>query len=399
MEKILRKKFIFIAFSVVFVVLIGVTAVVNCVNFLQVDERANAITQVMSEFDGEMPRNFEKPMAHFTAETPYSTRFFTLKLGHNNELLDTNTQSIQSVDMSKTILYGNIAIRTEKGEGYIENFKYKVIEKDYGKLIIFIDCTQELGVFYTFMQSSIITCLITLIGVLLMLIWFSKKAIKPIVDSYNKQRRFITNITHELKTPLAIIQTNNDVIEMETGTSEWSDSIHKQVVRLNELINYLLSQSKFEEGHIVKTDFSISDTINEVSESFDLVASNQGKKLIRNIEKNISFKGEEQGIRLMISSLIDNAIKYSNENSEIILNLQKTRDQIKIYIENQAENLEIGKYDILFERFYRIDGSRNSETGGFGIGLATVKSIVSSHGGSIKAESKDGKSIIFEISL
>ena len=216
------------------------------------------------------------------------------------------------------------------------------------------------------------------------------------VNAYEKQKIFITDASHELKTPLAIINTSADVLEIENGNSKWLDNIHKQVNRMNELIGNMISLTKLEEEkELIKIDFSLSDLVMDISKEFEDLANSVNKRIDLDLEKNISYNGDENLIRQFISILLDNSIKYSKENSDIKVKLYKQNRKIVFSVENEAENLQKKKYDELFERFYRSDLSRNSKTGGYGIGLSLAQSIVLRHKGKLYAESFDGKSIIF----
>lgn len=401
MERELRRKFIRISFCIVLIVISGIACILNISNYFKVDNQADQIVTVIAENDGLFPNTFDTQAHPISEETPYSTRFFTVKLDEFNNIISTNTSNIQLVNTETANEYALDILDTNSTSGYVDHYKYQVVDTEYGNLLIFIDCEEELAMFYTFLQSSILICSTALMLVFVLLVFLSQKAIAPIVESYQKQQQFITNITHELKTPLAIIKTNTEVIEIQHSSSEWSRSIHNQISRLNELINYLISLSKLEEGaqSMLKVDFSISDAVNETVEPFKLVAYESGKTLETSISPNLTYCGDEQAIRLLISTLMDNALKYSSTDSTIQLLLKTHKNKIIIETSNEANDLHIGKYDVLFDRFYRIDSSRNSKKGGFGIGLAIASSIVTNHNGTIKADSLDGKRLRFLITL
>ncbi len=400
MERALRKKFVLIAFGAVFVVLLTIATVMNVWNYAQVDAQANEILEVMGENDGKFPLSFDRPTAHMSAETPYATRYFVVKVNDANQLISTDTKSIQMVTTQSAIEYAQEALNTKGDSGLLSHYQYKIFTTDYGKLMIFIDCSQELNLFQSFLTSSVLVCAVVLLCVLALMIPLSKKVVAPVVESYRKQQQFITNITHELKTPLAIIKTNTEVMEMESESSQWSESIHNQIGRLTELINYLISLSKMEEDTApVKVAFSLSDAVHETVESFDILAENQSQVIVQNIQPNVTYRGDERSIRLLISILLDNAVKYSSDTSPITIALSQQKDKVHIHMQNSADNLTVGKYDMLFQRFYRMESSRNSKLGGFGIGLAMAKTIVKNHGGTIKAECKDGIHLEFFIDI
>ncbi|MFI3213916.1 MAG: HAMP domain-containing sensor histidine kinase [Eubacteriales bacterium] len=425
MEKILRRKFIGLSFSVVVIVLLLIAIVLNVSNYMEIDDTANEISSILSDNDGVFPKVMERDSKKLSQETPYATRYFTVKLSESSEVISVDTRNIQMVSTDDAISYGKDIIDQGKQSDFFSHYKLSLTETDYGYLVIGIDCAEELNLFHSFLISSVQICLVALVLIFILIVLFSKKAVKPIVESYRKQQQFITNITHELKTPLAIIKTNTEVIEFENEESEWSKSIHNQIGRLNGLVNYLVSLSKMdEEGRkIIKVDFSLSDAMSETMESFILLAKsenkfspsasvisplqaseitglkNEKKEIDLQIAPDITYHGDEQSIRLLLSILMDNAIKYSVDGTKIFAILSRHKEKIIIEINNFAENLEVKNYNILFERFYRLENSRNSQTGGFGIGLAIAKTIVKNHGGDIKAESKDGEKIIFKIEL
>ncbi|URZ00292.1 sensor histidine kinase [Clostridium felsineum] len=249
-----------------------------------------------------------------------------------------------------------------------------------------------------FLIISCIVALVTLICVFILVSIFSKKAINPIIESMEKQKQFITDAGHEIKTPLAIISANADVLELTSGTNEWITSIRNQSNRLDRLVKNLLMLSKMNENlDLVFSDFNLSTAAVEITNSFEVIAEKQNKKLVMDIQSNIILKGEENGIRQLISTLVDNAIKYSNDNGTIKISLRAIKKSIKIEVYNTADNIDKENLDKLFDRFYRADSSRSRETGGYGIGLSIAKSIVERHRGKILAKSEDGKSICFTV--
>ena len=268
-----------------------------------------------------------------------------------------------------------------------------------------------------------------------MIYFFSGKILKPVSESYEKQKRFITDASHEIKTPLTIIDANTEVIEMMEGENEWTNSTRKQVARLTSLTEKLVFLSRMDEEatKLEMLEFSLSDAILDTAEPFKAVARTKGKKLTIDVTDKILYTGDEKTIRQLVSILLDNAMKYSGcsnasfEKSNINkTNLNKTTQtqndcvttinpapEIEISMKpsgrnriitvwntvDETANIKKGRQDMLFERFYRTDTSHNSKTGGFGIGLSAAYAIVKAHKGKITAESKDGRSIKFTIVL
>ena len=211
----------------------------------------------------------------------------------------------------------------------------------------------------------------------------------PAAEAYDKQKRFITDAGHELKTPLAVINADCDVLEMESENNEWVTDIRKQTERLTSLTNSLIMLAKTEEGSktdVVKIDFPLSDIMSEETESFKGPAKASGKTIETAITPDISYYGDQKAVTQLISILLDNAVKYSPEGGVIRVSLNKSGSKTVLSVSNDTEGtLTKENTDRMFDRFYRTDGSRNSETGGYGIGLSIAKGISEAHGGKIYA--------------
>jgi hypothetical protein len=402
MEKKLRKKFIYFSVGIIFFVLLSVSSFINISNLFTIRERSDILLNILAENDGEFSKTIDKSdieilKNRLTPKITLSNRFFAVKTDIEQNVITVNTVDLYLTSSKDAVEYAKKALKTGKTTGYIDRFKYKIKKTDYGLLIVFIDLSSDFDNFYYTLKNSFLISFVVLILVFVISFLLSKKVVSPMVKAYEKQKSFITDASHELKTPLAIINTNTDVIEMENGESKWTLSIHKQVERLNELVKNLISLAKLEEEEIQKTNFSLSDIIYEISNDYEEVCKNINRELKLNIEKNIQINADEKLIRKLITILIENAVKYSKENTQIKLNLEKQNKKIIFTIENEADNLKIKKYDELFERFYRADFSRNRKTGGYGIGLSIAQSIAIKHKTKIQAESLDGKTIKFSI--
>lgn len=345
----------------------------------------------------EEPKDFIR--GAFNKETPYETRYFTVTVDAEGNITEQSLKSIASVDEESAAELAESVIASGRTSGYKSDFKYKVVDTDDGgKMIIFLDRTRSIETIRTFLLASVGVSAAGLAMVFVLVFFISKKAMKPIAESYEKQKVFITDASHELKTPLTIIDANTEVIELESGENEWTVAIHNQVKRLTSLTENLVMLSRMEEetprsGY---TDFSLSDAITESVEPFFVSAENRGKRFAVEVKNNVTLNGDERSIRKMIGLLCDNAIKYSSNDATIKVSLTGG-DHPTLKFSNPADGLEKGSYDVLFERFYRADKSRSSETGGYGIGLSVVKAIAEAHKAKATAASPDGRDIVFTI--
>lgn len=414
MIKKLKKKFVLVSMSIFFVVLFVLALVINIANYIEINKHSNRVLNLLSENDGDFsrqgnfrydPRETEKfrdeslLARKLSPETPFSTRFFTAKIDKDGIFVEDVARI--TISPTQALNYASAAIDSGKLDGLLDTYKYKITKKGYGILIVFVDVSRERETVQFFITNTVLIFAIVLIAVFILLMIFSKVAIKPIVESYEKQKQFITDASHELKTPLTIINTNVDVLEMYFQENEWTQSIQKQTSRLAQLVTSLVDLTRMDEGNqqLQMVDFSLSDAITESAQPFLAHATAQNKKITLDVHKNISYCGEEQSIRQLICILLDNGIKYASAHTEIKVSLAKQGKKCFLSLTNMAENLEKGNLDILFERFYRADSSRNSQTGGHGIGLSIAKAIVSQHKGKITAHSSDGKMFVISVQL
>lgn len=403
MESKLRKKFIYFSVGIIAIVLLSIMAFVNVTNFYNLKRSSDELLKTLVENNGVMP-SFKLNDNSKEEKTVYlknfSNRFFTVKTDNKKNVITVNTDDVFFTSASEAVEYAKDVLSSGKSRGYYGGFKYVVENTENGKLIAFVDVVKDFDVFYSNLGNSVVISFFVLGFVTFFSFVLSKKAVAPMVQAYEKQNAFITDASHELKTPLAIINTSADVLEMESGESKWTGNIHKQVNRLNGLIGNLISLTKLEESDdLDRLEFSLSDTLDDCVMDVKDYALSLDKNIVTDIEKDISFKGDEKLIRQVIGILLDNAIKYAREKSDINVKLTKQNKKIVFTVENEADNLEIKNYNILFERFYRADSSRNSKTGGYGIGLSIAQSIVLKHKGKISADSFDGEGIVFTVKL
>ena len=322
-------------------------------------------------------------------ETPYESRFFSVVIDNEtDEILFVEASRIISVDTRTAIDYANTALDSREDSDFIQNFRYRICKEDTYTRITFLDCGRKLDAYYSFLFASIAISLCGYCIVFALIAFFSNRIIRPISESYEKQKRFITDASHEIKTPLTIIHADTDILEMEFGEYEWISDIQKQIHQLTELTNNLVFLSRMEESEhtLPLLDFPFSEVLTETTSSFQLLAQKQGKNLECHIPPMLTLCGNEKAIRQLVSILLDNAIKYSPAQTRIILSVEEKNNFITILVRNSTrQTIEKEQLKLLFDRFYRVDASRNSKTGGHGIGLSIAKAIVEAHNGKILA--------------
>ena len=438
----LRRNFILITMGSTLAVLTIIIGTLNLVSYRNMVDRADEILMLLAENDARFPEMFnermnpmEPPIENWDGEqesraegisgkepepkyrdnmkkgmmggmmdaasqemfmeTPYETRFFSVKLNSDGSLLSVDTGRIAAVATEDAVAYAKEVWESGREKGFYRTYRYLVTQQAEENIIVFMDRSRELSAFFTLATTSISVAVLGLIAVFILVVLFSKIVFRPVAASYEKQKRFITDASHELKTPLTIISANVEVLEMMQEENEWTRSIRKQVSRTNALVEQMVTLSRMDEEDNcrVMEMFSLSEAVSETAEFFKTLADSQKKQLEITVAGDYTYWGEEKKIRQMVSLLVDNAVKYSSEKGKIKVDLVQRGRRFYLTVWNTVEEIPQGNLDVLFERFYRLDSSRNSETGGSGIGLSIVKSIAELHKGKVSAGSVDGKSL------
>ena len=397
MIKKLKIKFIVLGTSVLFALLAAIVFAMNLVNYRSMINEADGIISLISENNGAFPDNFQPSnmvSIRISTETAYESRFFSIAFDKNGNITNVNTNQIMSVDSGTAVKYGYKIYESGSKNGFLGIYRYVVTQDHDNTIVTFLDCDRRLSYYNNFLSTSLIMAAIGLVAGFLIIFIFSGRIVRPVAESYKKQKQFITDAGHEIKTPLAIINANVDLLEMESDEENESlVDIRNQVERLRILTDDLIMLSKIEEGGQIMNmaNFSLSDTVNESADSFYALAESQNKNIVCNIAPDICICGDKKYILQLNNILIENAIKYSSPSTDITVSLTKNGKYAELSIHNFTETeVDGSKLNSIFDRFYRTDSSRNSETGGYGIGLSVAKGIVSSHGGKISAATSDG---------
>ena len=408
----LQKRFILICTVSVLTVIALVFGIILVLNISSMNRNMDILADRVSEGGGRFPGSMEEkpqpdkmppPNAQdfefITPETPFSTRHFSVFFDKNGKVEKTHTESIYAVTEDVAIEYAEKVLDNKDARGWIDNYRYKVFATEMGKGVVFVDGSMSRS---SLMQSMTIAGFV-LLGcaalVLILIFLLSKRAVKPIAESYEKQKQFITDANHELKTPLTLILANLDIAEAELGQNEWLDDIRSEGHRMTELVNQLVALSRMdEEGQPLNmTDVALGELVADIAREFEPLAKERGKALTSNIEKGISYCGDEALLHRLVGILMDNAIKYCDQGGEITVNLHRGRRTV-LTVENTYAAVGELELNRLFDRFYRADKARKF-TGGYGVGLSMAKAIVEKHKGEITAYKKDGTHIGFKVVL
>ena len=413
----LRKKFIAAAIVAVFLVLLVLIGSINVLSYRSLVTDADGTLQILAENKGSFPRQMfreqDRPSEMQappngensgpfndrrggSGELAYQSRFFTAWFSADGSLSHVNLDNLASLTEEEASALAESVYAAGREKGFAEEYRYRRAACDGETLLVFLNCQRELATFREFLYASIGISLGGTLAVFLLLLLFSGQIVRPIAESYEKQKRFITDAGHELKTPITIIRADADVLASDLdGENEWIADIRKQTNRLAELTADLIFLSKMEEENpaLQMQELSLSELVDETAQSFQSLALAKGKRFSASVAPDLQVKGDEKALGKLVSILLDNAMKYSTEDGTVELTLERIGRNARLSVKNSTQPMEKGSADRLFERFTREDRSRNSESGGFGLGLAIAKAVTEAHKGTIHAESEDGVSL------
>ena len=390
-NKLKSKVFFILMFSISFIVL-GTILIFAYLNY---NNTINAATSTLESFNdfSKMQGIDREPKIDESTDVSSSNQeikepnayYFMID---NGRIIDDGGRKNKEIES-----YALSAYSKNKESGIIDNYVYKTKQmKDTRVMIAIIEnnsISARIKLIYIISAiGSILAILVTYI--------ISKKLtnmiVQPVAETMEKQKQFISDASHELKTPLAVIEANVEVLESNVGESKWMTYIKSEINSMDKLINNLLFLAKAENTNndVKKEKFNLSEEINMVGAMFESMAYEKKVKIKSKVAENIDFIGNKEDIKHVVSVLIDNAIMHTKEDGEVILELEKEKGNIVIQVKNQGDPIPEEEREKIFERFYRIDKSRNRKEKRYGLGLAIAKSIVNQYKGKIDVNCRDG---------
>ncbi len=403
----LRKKFIGICVLSFITVFIVALALIFLITSWQTNQTLDRHADMISQNDGRFP-NFNEtrpggsrpiPPEGFNNESPFTTRYFTVRYDNESGMIYSDTQQVASVTEKEAAEYAEKALKAGKERGWTGDYRYKIYSTENGTSIVFVSGISAKENNRVFMLGTLSVFAVCSLVIIILIICISKRAVKPAAESYEKQKQFITNANHELKTPLTLIQTNLDILETDVGKNEWLSDIRDETALMSELVNRMVLLARMDEDgtSLEMKEFSITDAVADTVSFFMPAIECNGKHLTVNIAEKASFVGDEASIRQVVSILMDNALKYCDNGGDIRVSLTGGKHPT-IAVENSYEAVANVELDRLFDRFYRADKARTYGTG-FGIGLSMAKAIVEKHHGSISVYNIENNKIGFKVRL
>jgi len=347
------------------------------------------------EFDGEPP--FDIPPDAETPEYKLST-FYSVAFSDSSEALaiDSGKQGVYTesdlVDTANEILekgrtsgrHGSLLYMTEKRDGYT--------------LVAFMDITVSMSGMNTLINYTLAAGLIALVVLFIASKRIADRIITPLEQNDLRQKQFVSDAGHELKTPLSVISTNAELLQRQSGDSEWLSNIRYETDRMSTLVRQLLNLSRAENAELVTENIDLSRTVTGEVLPFESVAFEQGLTIESDITDGIFVSGNPSQLSQVVSILLDNAIRHSRGGNTIAVSLHTGHKQAVLTVTNFSEPIPAEKLERLFERFYRVDEVRNSEDGHYGLGLAIAKAITERHGGCIEIKCEDGR-VSFKVTI
>lgn len=411
----LQFKFIAIATGAIGVVIVVLLILLNTYNFQSMNRQISTTLHYLAQNNGVIAddedsgtgstsssdsSNEQLPF-EATDESKYQLRYFSIWLDEDDHatVVSSNMEHIATINEGEARRIAENAAGRSQKEGRLllngNHYAYLVSEKseENALLIIVLDYSSDFYSVTSFISRSMLFAIVCIIFFIVVVFFFSKRAIRPLVRNMESQKQFITDAGHELKTPLTIISANAEVLEMMNGESEWTRSIRSQVQRMAGLVDDLIALSRLtEHADPVIEDTDLTGIVTDSVSSFKPVADRNSKSLTSDIKPDIHIKASRKGIQELVNILLDNAVKYCDDNGTIhvLLTFRSGSRGARLSVSNSYADGKGQDYNRFFERFYRGDTSHNSEKAGYGIGLSMAKEFVSQYKGKMTVGWKDG---------
>ena len=411
MIKQLQKKFILSSMLAISILLLVVLGGINIFNTVSIKKKTNKLLTTLAQVENSaitlmLPQvrdSWDFFSSVVTQDDTLGAIYFVAREDNAGHIRTVDISHISSISKQDAIECAKQARRNGDSAGRVGRFKYMSVATvgNLGKTYIFLDVTEQVGNIWRVLFLSVGIGVLCWGAMLLLTILLSKKAIKPIAANIEKQKQFVTDAGHEIKTPLAIIMANTDAMELCYGENKYSKNIRSQIFRLKDLTQDMLSLAKMEERPEtkIKECFSMTSLVEEMVGFF---SENIGEKQIllrTNFQPDVKIHSNREKVERLVSILMDNASRYTNPGGCIDASLTQSGKQVIFCISNTAENLGTLQPEKIFDRFYRGDDARTQKSGGSGIGLSAAHAIVQALKGAISVRIENNERIHFMVKL
>ena len=388
MIKKLKNKIFLLVFVSLSIIILGVISIFAFLNYHNTINTAVMMIDRMSKMG--LPRELERtPSKELEKNNQSIDGIYNIRIDNNTVLED--------IQIDSTIRdYAVEATKRKSESGIIGNYIYNVKKRGRNTCdVILMENEDAISRANSILVVSIIIGIVSIIIIYIGSKKLSKIIVKPVETTFEKQKQFISDASHELKTPLAVIEANTDVIENELPNNKWIKYIQNEIDSMNKLINELLTLAKIENIDNLRElqEINLSEELEIIISMFESMAYEKDVILESNIKENIKMKANKEDIEHIVSTLLDNAIKHTEAKNKVIIELDKEKNNIAIQVKNYGEPIPEEERKKIFERFYRIDKSRNRSEKRYGLGLAIAKSTVQKYKGKIEVLYKDNFTI------
>ena len=393
----LRKKFVFIVMGSMFAIFFLLLFAINTLNIAAQEQKISHTMETLVENGGQFPvrdmhRDPQPPpepgfsdLWQQSPEAPFMVRYCCVYLDSSGAVMKVFMDRIAALSQEDAVSYAQMIFSQGITQGKIGGYRFQLSSWQGNYLFILLDASAEEQNIFSLLLISCIIGVGAYLIVFALVVLFSKRAVKPIAESYEKQKQFIADVSHELKTPLTVISADSEILSMTFGENEWCKGIDKQTAKMRHLISRMLTLTRMD-ADAPKTEqreFSLSEAVYDTAMSFAPLAQRSEKRFSVDIAPDLLFTGNEGEIRQCVSILLDNAVKYCDENGEISVSLRREK-RLQLDVINTYQHADKLEYRKLFDRFYRADQAR-SVGNSYGLGLSIARSIVQRHRGSIRA--------------
>ena len=414
MIRALQRRFVAAAMTAITVLLAVLLGAINAAGYVITDRQIETVMTVLLENGGAYAppgpggEGFPAPGGPFpggpTPDAMMGARYFLVAFDAGGAVTHADVEHIYAVTEDQARELAAEIYASGAGEGQYQQFRYRRGDAPDGQggVLLFLDVSTQQGLIRTVLLASCGGGVLCWSAMLLLVLLLSRRAIRPIARNMERQRQFVTNAGHEIKTPLTIILANTDAMELINGETKWSRNIRAQTVRLTGLMQNLLALARMDEAGagLPMSEFSLEPLLEEVLEPFRETAESRGITVHTDIRPGLTLRANRESVLQLVSILLDNATKYTPAGGEIWVSCQRPENRLLLRVRNTCDPVPEEELERLFDRFYRGDAARTQSGGGYGIGLSAVRAIAEAHGGSITARSEtDPPSLTFSVTL
>lgn len=402
MTKSLKKRFIIFTMTAVTCLLVFIVVAINGLNWVMLERQSDRMLETLADADGAFqkmdfhrPPPFSRPL---DMDKMQASRFFIVRTDANGNIQDVNIEQISSIDEETARNYGLKVLQAEEISGQVDGYKFAVKDMGSHQLMFFMKTAVQSENFYMVLFVSCAIAALCWLLLLIIVTLLSGRVLRPVLAGMEKQKQFITNAGHEMKTPLAIIQSNNDTMALIHGENKYNTHIRNQTKRLNTLMTNLLTLARLDEEIPLPVEMvNVSQITNELLPVYMEEAQTRNLRFSVQIESDVVIQTNMDSFRQMLTILLDNALKYTPDEGEVYLLLKRNGKHIHLMEENTCDMRLAPDPERLFERFYRGDAARTQEmeSSGYGIGLSAARAICENFGGTLTAEYPSAEKIRF----